>query len=91
MAFSHKLHALLITSGLPRRDFILTIPMWSSLLNCVQISETNANYAEGGNLTSQEQLTLASAQAPAVWSVTAKEMFCKLSGATFIAPLAQCW
>lgn len=42
----------LITSDLPLRSFIMTIPMWSSPLNCIQISETSTKYTKGGHLSS---------------------------------------
>lgn len=58
MASSHKLCALLITSDLPLRGFIMTILMWSSLLNCIKISETSTKYTKGGHLSSLGLLTL---------------------------------
>lgn len=65
MAVSHKLGALLIASGLPLRDFVMTILMWSSPLNCVHITETSTKYAKGGNLPPQDRLALGTAQAHA--------------------------
>lgn len=57
MALGHKLCAPLITIDLPQRDFITSTLMWSSPINCVQISETK--YRKGGNHPAQEQLVLA--------------------------------
>lgn len=54
MASSHKWRAPLIASGLPLRDFVMTILMRSSPLNRVHITETRTMSAEGGNLPPQD-------------------------------------